>query len=147
MPGQNTHTPAVLIAYLVFAVGYAGFQWTVQVLVYPQFALVPPDAFPSYERGHQRRVSLVVGPLFAGLVLSAGAVLLFKPTGVPWWEPVAGAALTSLILAVTAFLAVPLHGRLSGGFDEAAFRSLLRVDLVRASAASLNVVVAVVLLF
>ncbi|MET3804447.1 hypothetical protein ABIB25_001442 [Nakamurella sp. UYEF19] len=139
--------PVVLIAYLLFAAGYAGFQWTVQVLVYRQFALVPPDAFPAYERAHQRRVSLVVGPLFAGLVLSTGGLLLFKPTGIPWWEPIAGGVLVALILVVTALLAVPLHGRLSAGFDEAAFRSLLRVDLVRAVAASLNVVVAVLLLW
>jgi hypothetical protein len=55
-----------LVVNLALSAAYAGFQWTVRVLVYPQFAQVPPDAFAGYGRSHQRRVTRVVGPLFVG---------------------------------------------------------------------------------
>jgi hypothetical protein len=51
----------LLIVHLVLTAAYAGFQWTVQVLVYRQFPLVPPAAFAAYEAAHQRRVGFVVG--------------------------------------------------------------------------------------
>jgi hypothetical protein len=127
---------ALLVVHLVFAAGYAGFQWTVQVLVYPQFELVPAAAFAEYERAHQRRVSFVVGPLFAGLTVTTAGVVLLRPAGTPWWSAVLAVLLLAVILGVTAFLAVPLHGRLAAGFDAASYRRLLHVDLVRAGAAT-----------
>ena len=56
--------PALLVAHLLLVGAYAGFQWTVRVVVYPQFALVPPDRFAPDELAHQRRIRRVVGPLF-----------------------------------------------------------------------------------
>ncbi len=132
----------MLLAHLVFASAYAGFQWTVRLLVYPQFALVQAVGFPAYERSHQRRISLVVGPLFGAMALTTAGLLFLSPAGVPWWGAAGAAALLASILAVTAFLAVPLHGRLATGWDPGAFRSLLRVDLVRALIASVNVLLA-----
>ena len=121
-------------AFLVCASAYAGFQWTVHLLIYPQFAAVPPSTFPAFERGHQRRISFVVGPLFAAIVLSAVWVVVDRPAGV--WPGVLAAGLVTVILGVTAFLAVPLHRRLSGGWDPVAYRALLRADLVRTVAAT-----------
>jgi hypothetical protein len=106
---------------------YAGFQWTIRVLVYPQFAAVGPAEFAAYERLHQRRVSFAVGPLFAFFGVSALAALVVCPgvaSGV-------AAGCFAAILAVTAFAAVPLHRRLTGGFDQAAHRRLVIVDSVR----------------
>jgi hypothetical protein len=136
----------LLVVHLAVAAGYAGFQWTVQVLVYRQFELVPAAAFVAYEQAHQRRVSFVVGPLFAGLTLTTAGVLFFRPAGTPWWAGIVGAVLLVVILGVTAFLAVPLHGRLSTGFEKSVYRSLLRVDLVRAVAATLDAALAAWLL-
>jgi hypothetical protein len=48
-------------------------------------------------------------------------------------------------LLVTGLLAVPLHRRLSAGWDGAAYRSLLRVDLIRTALASINVLLAMTL--
>jgi len=64
------HTAPMLL--LTAAAAYAGFQWTVHVVVYRQFSAVPPAAFGEYERLHQRRISYVVGPLFVALIAAAG---------------------------------------------------------------------------
>ncbi len=131
----------LLVVHLLLVAAYAGFQWTVQVLVYRQFELVPAPAFAAYEAAHQRRVSLVVGPLFAGQAVTA-AGLLGTGGGALRFVSV---ALLAAILIVTGLLAVPLHRRLSAAFDAAAYRSLLRVDLVRAVLATGNAGVAVVM--
>lgn len=136
----------VAVAHLTAAAAYAGFQWTVRVLVYPQLAAVgaaSPAGFAAYEATHQHRVSRVVGPLFAGLVLSTGAVLATRPASGP---ARLSAAATAAVLAVTAFGAVPEHGRLGRGFDGAAYRRLRRWDDVRVAAATVQVGCAVLLL-
>jgi hypothetical protein len=131
---------------LAAAAAYAGFQWTVHLVVYPQFALVPPEAFAEYERRHQQRISYVVGPLFTVLIVGAGWQLAERPAGTAW--ALVAALLVATVLGVTAFVAVPLHRRLSAGWDAAAHGALLRADLVRtvAAAALLGTAVLIVLL-
>jgi hypothetical protein len=124
---------ALPVANLALVAAYAGFQWTIRALVYPQFALVPPAAFPGYERRHQQRVSRVVGPLFAGQAVTTGWLLVTRTTSAP---VLTCAACLAVVLGVTGLLAVPLHRRLDAGWDAAVHRRLLRVDTVRALAAT-----------
>lgn len=141
-------TPTVsltALALLVATACYLGFQWTVRVLVYPQFTGVGPSEFAAYERAHQRRVSWAVGPLFIVLLATSAAVTLQPPAGPPRWLPWMADALTGLILVVTALGAVPQHRRLTLGFDGDAHRRLLGVDTVRLLIAGANVAVALAL--
>ncbi len=126
----------LLVAHLVLAAAYAGFQWTVRGLVYPQFRQVPPDAFPAYERAHQRRIARVVGPLFVGQAVTTLWLLATRPAGTRLLPVLAGGACFAAALAVTALVAVPLHRRLDAGWDAAAHRALCRADTARALAAS-----------
>jgi hypothetical protein len=131
----------LLVAHLLLVGGYAGFQWTVRVLVYPQFTAVPAAASAAYEAGHSQRISFVVGPLFAGQLVTTGWLLLARPAGVLTAAVLASAACLAAVLLVTALLAVPRHRQLAGGFDAAAFAGLLRADSLRTAAATLNVAV------
>lgn len=134
--------PLSSTAFVICAAAYAAFQWTVRVVVYPQFAAVPSEAFVAYERAHQRRISVVVGPLFGALVLSTGWLMIDRPAGI--WLSVSAAVLLAVVLGVTGFVAVPLHRRLSAGWNPAAYRSLLRADLARTAAATGLLALAVV---
>jgi hypothetical protein len=136
----------LLAVHLALTAAYAGFQWTVRALVYPQFALVPPAVFPAYERRHQQRVSRVVGPLFAGQAVTTLWLLADRPEGTPLTPVLAGAACLAVVLAATALGAVPQHRRLGAAWDEAAFRRLLRVDSGRAVAATAGTAAALVTL-
>ncbi len=126
----------LLAVHLALTAAYAGFQWTVRALVYPQFALVPPAAFPAYERRHQQRITRVVGPLFTGQGVTTLWLLAARPAGTPLPAVLAGAACLAVVLGVTGLGAVPLHRRLDRAWDGAAHRRLLRVDTVRAVAAT-----------
>ena len=55
------------------------------------------------------------------------------------------AGLLAVLLGATAFVAVPQHRRLTRGWDPAAYRALLRADLIRVIAASLTLVLAILL--
>ncbi|WP_369137755.1 DUF1772 domain-containing protein [Modestobacter versicolor] len=132
---------AVAVAHLLLVGGYAGFQWTVRVLVYPQFTAVPAAGFAGYEQSHSRRISVVVGPLFAGQLVTTGWLLLARPADVVPAGVLGSAACLAVVLAVTALGAVPQHRRLGGGFDPAAYTALLRADTVRLVAAAGNVAV------
>ena len=136
---------ALPLAHLVSACAYAGFQWTVRAVVYPQLATAgraDPSGFAALTASHQRRTARLVGPLFAALVTTSALVVAAAPrTGLAW----ACAAATAVVLAATAGGAVPQHRVLSGGFDAAAHRRLLRWDDVRVAAASAQVVCAVLL--
>ena len=131
------------VLHLAVTAAYAGFQWTVRGLVYPQFDQVPAEAFTAYERRHQQRVSRVVGPLFAGQLVTTVWLLVDRPPGIPLGAVLAGAACLVAVLALTALGAVPEHRRLSAGWDPDAFRGLLRVDTLRALAASAGTAAAV----
>jgi cation transport ATPase len=134
--GRGVPVNGTPLAFTVAAALYTGFQWTIRLLVYPQFAEVPVAAFVAYERRHQDRVSIAVGPLF--LALGVTAVLLFAlpPDGVSRWWGVATGACVAAVLGLTALLAVPLHTALSKGFDERTYRRLMRVDTLRLVAAT-----------
>ena len=113
---------------------YLGFQAVIRVVVYPQFALVPSEGFPRYEAAHQRRVTALVLPLFAGLLLVSGAVLWRPPEGADALLVGAAALPLPVVLGATFFGAVPQHRRLAHGFDPLAHRRLLRADSMRLAA-------------
>ncbi|MCV2487969.1 DUF1772 domain-containing protein [Geodermatophilus sp. YIM 151500] len=136
----------LLVLHLAGTAAYAGFQWTVRSLVYPQFALVPPSAFAAFERRHQRRIARVVGPLFAGQAVTTAWLLTDRPDGAPLPPVLVGAACLAVVLGTTAGGAVPLHRRLGAGWDAGTHRRLLRVDSVRTAAATAGVAAAVWLL-
>ena len=131
------------VLHLALTAGYAGFQWTVRGVVYPQFDQVPAGSWAAYERRHQQRISRVVGPLFAGQLVTTAWLLVYRPAGTPLPALLAGAGCMGAVLLLTAVRAVPLHRRLTDGWDDAAFRGLLRVDTLRALAATAGTAAAV----
>ena len=136
----------LLAVHLALAAAYAGFQWTVRALVYPQMTMVPPEAFPAYEHRHQRLVVRVVGPLFAGQAVTTLWLLVDRPAGTPLLAVLASAACLAVVLELTALGAVPQHRRLDRGWDPAVHRRLVHVDTLRALTATAGVAAALWLL-
>ncbi|QZY28672.1 hypothetical protein [Nocardioides coralli] len=131
---------AGLVLALV-ALGHAGFQLTVTVVVYPALAAVPQTSWSVSHDGHSRRISLLVVPWYAALLASSG------------WALVAADRSPSLLVAVAALVAVvvvtgvaaaPLHGRLGReGPQGVLLRRLLLVDRLRLALALVGAVAAV----
>jgi len=133
------------LAHLAAAACYAGFQWTVRAVVYPQLldgGRRHPAGFPAAEAAHQRRTARLVGPLFAALGGATVVLVASRPGSPLAW---ACGACTAVVLGVTAAGAVPRHRRLAARFDEADAGALLRWDAVRTAAATTQAVLAAVL--
>ncbi|WP_420596520.1 hypothetical protein [Deinococcus sp.] len=117
----------MLLLVLHAAVTWAlvGLILTIQWVHYPLFAHVGEANWPAYERGHQTRITFLVGPLMLAELLSAGYLALRPPPGLPEWSIWTGLALVLLIWLSTGFVQSPLHGRLSARFDARLHASLV----------------------
>jgi len=135
---------SLLVACHLVAVGaYAGFQLTVNRVVYPQMTAADRSGFARYEAGHRRRITPVVGLLFGAVAVTTGLLLLdgALPRTATW----TAAVLFALVLVVTWVGAVPQHAVLSEGFDAAAHARLMRWDALRLALAVGQVVTGVLL--
>lgn len=136
---------ALLTGHLVATAAMAGLIWTIQIVHYPLFAEVGRDAFVRYEHLHRMRISFVVGPLMGAESLLALTVLGLRPAGLSWTWPLIGVLLLGLIHLSTIAVQVPLHMRLSAGFDPATARRLVRTNWIRTVGWSARAVVAAII--
>jgi hypothetical protein len=143
-PGSVDGLDLAAVAATVHAVAtllLTGLAWTVQLVVYPGFREAAP-AWPAAHEAHTRRTARAVGPPWAAQGLSVGALLLLRP------DPLVllAAALALVPVVSTVLLQVPLHRRLSRGYDAGAVDRLVRTSWLRTAAWSAGAVCGVALL-
>ena len=122
---------AGFFAHVATTLAMACVVWYVQLVHYPGFARVPPEAFAAYETENVRLTSLAVGPIMA-LEAATGLLLLWRrPPGVGRASCLVGAALLGCLWLSTALVQLPLQVALSGGFDPELHAALMRSNWTR----------------
>lgn len=122
---------ALIVVHAVATWFLAGLGWVVQVVHYPSMACVAHDTFPAYHEEHSRRIgAVVIAPMLVEAV-TALALVVRTPAGIPPPATAAGLGLVILIWLSTAFVQVPAHRRLAHGFDPAVHRALVRGNWIR----------------
>ena len=143
MPGAGEPMTAerLLLLHLVATAFLCGLIWTVQLVHYPLFDRVDRAQFTAFEAAHQQRISWIVAPamLFEALTAGAWLVAAWRSGDLLGWA-IANVVLVVAIWAATAFLAVPMHTRLSTGFDAEALRRLVDTNWLRTAIWSLRTV-------
>ncbi len=136
----------VLLAQAFATLFMTGLGWFVQVVHYPLFSRVGEAGFAAYHERHSALTTQVVGlPMLAEIATAAW--LVFVPTaGIPRTWAWAGLVLVGLVWASTAFLQIPQHGVLGGGYDEAAWRRLVAGNWLRTIAWTLRSVLVLAML-
>lgn len=119
-----------------------GLAWFVGVVHYPLMAEVGRTEFPRYERLHRQRTTWLVAPLMTAEAGLAAWLAAVPPPAVPPWQAYMAAALLAAIWLSTFTVQVPLHARLSQGFDPSAHRSLVATHWGRTAAWTLRSVLA-----
>jgi hypothetical protein len=109
----------------------AGVIWLVQLVHYPAFGFVQPDRFPTFERFHQQRISLIVIPLMFVELLTSILLLRERPPSFPLWAAWTGAALAGVIWLSTMTLQIPLHRKLAAGIDAGCIDRLAATNWIR----------------
>lgn len=85
------------------------------------------STFAELHRDYTRRISLIVGPLmFAQGVLALRQVII-----APDLVSVMQAILIAFVWGVTTFISVPLHRRLSSGYDARVINRLINTNWLR----------------
>lgn len=104
-----------------------GIIWQIQLLTYPQFLKIPHSAFPDYHQAHTWRMAWLVMP-----VMVAELALAFSSV---WIDAnaftVSALALVLIAWGSTGCIQVPLHNRLSNGYDEKTICSVIRTNWIR----------------
>jgi len=121
----------ILLANLASTLMMTGVIWIVQIVHYPLFDRVGTQGFARYEADHATRITSIVLPLMTVELLTALALALEPPPGIPasiFWV---GLALAGVAWLSTAFIQLPLHAQLSSGFDVAAYRNLVNTNWIR----------------
>ncbi len=121
-----------------------GVIWLVQLAHYPFFHRTDRDRFREHMSFHKVRVSFIVMPLMltelgTSLWLSLMAddfILLHR----------AGLGIVILIWLVTFFTSVPLHEKLSGGYDEPTVQKLVNTNWIRTLLWTLKSVLGILIL-
>ena len=108
-----------------------GLLWTVPLVHNPSFGLVPKAAWAAFHAAHTQRMSYVVlAPMVLELGLAAWLAWAGRgalPGSAGWWS----LALVLFVWAVTFFISVPFHNRLTQGYDYIAIDGLVRTNWLR----------------
>ena len=137
----------VLITQLSATAFMAGVIWYVQLVHYPLMAGWPQAAFPQWEAAHREQTGLVVVPAMLLEGLTVGLLLLRRPAGVPALLSWLGAVALLVIWGSTFAVQVPLHERLSAGWDVATHAQLVQSNWLRTSLWSARLAVAAAMLW
>lgn len=128
----------LVLANLLATLTMFGVIWIVQLVHYPLFSGVGVEGFTAYEAAHQTRITWIVFPAMTLELGTAAALLWLRPEAVPPWMVWIGLTLVGVVWLSTAFVQVPLHTALAGGFDGDAHARLVASNWIRTAAWSLR---------
>lgn len=121
----------LLVVHLVATAFMTGVIWCVQIAHYPLMSGWPHDDFGRWEALHRSRIGGVVVPAMLIEGMAAAALIVRRPAGVPAWLAWAAAIALVAIWGSTFLVQVPLHERLSAGWDAAAHVRLVSTNWIR----------------
>ena len=122
---------AVLLANAASTFALAGLIWTIQLVHYPAFRHIAEPQFVDFEAFHQHQISCVVVPLMLVELFTSVALFVWRPSGLSFNFAIAGALMLLAIWVCTFAVQVPLHNRLSQGYDRAAIEALITGNWIR----------------
>jgi hypothetical protein len=132
-----------LLIHTAITCALVGLIWTVQIVIYPLFSQIGPEAFRTYHLRYTTRIGLVVAPLMFA-ELGTAALLLYQGERSPWF-------LVSLVLLALNWLStwivqIPLHKQLERGYSSEAQDKLVKTNWLRTFAWSLRGLCLIVLI-
>ena len=124
----------LLLTHAAATLAMVGVILMVQLVHYPLFRHVGRASYDTYQAEHMRRITWIVAPFMTIELGTAIGVAWGPPPPVPPWMAWTGLGLVLLIWVTTGVVQVPLHSRLTEGFDAATHRRLVRTNWIRTGA-------------
>lgn len=129
---------SVLICNFASTWAMVGLIWLIQIVHYPLFAAVGDEQFKAYAEAHQRLITYVVLPLMFCELGTSIWLWSARPNGISSAPILLGIILVFSIWASTFFVQVPLHAKLSSGFDDQIHARLVTSNWIRTIAWTLR---------
>lgn len=120
---------SILVINIFCSFYLCGVIWVVQIVHYPFFHRADREQFISHMSAHKLRISIIVIPLMLAELSSSVYLSLFEKNYALYHQ--AGLAIVILIWLVTFFVSVPLHEKLSQGYQADIVNRLIRTNWFR----------------
>ena len=135
------------LLHLIATAFMTGVIWIVQILHYPLFNMVGRENFAAYEAAHTNLIAVIVMPAMLLELILTVMIFFAPPANIPLGLNWLNAVLLGVIWLSTAFLQVPQHSILAGGFDEKAYRMLVNSNWIRTIAWSAKAAIAALMIW
>lgn len=135
----------VLSANIFSSFALFGLIWCVQLVHYPFFLRSDQTNFIEHIGFHKLRISFIVVPLMVTELLSSGWLTFYSSLYSSLH--IFGFITVILIWIVTFLVQVPLHERLSGGYDEQIIKRLVKTNWIRTLLWSIKACLSLFILF
>ncbi|MBT8354840.1 MAG: hypothetical protein KJO60_09970 [Desulfofustis sp.] len=113
--------------YITINGGLVVLIWLVQIIIYPGMHGWDQARFAQLHKDYATRISFIVGPLMLGQAALALHQLVTAPGGTAIMQTL----LIGAVWGVTIFISVPLHRRLSDGYEEKNVNRLVTTNWLR----------------
>jgi hypothetical protein len=117
-----------LVIHSAITWSLVGLIWLVQVVHYPLLKNVGQEGFVAYHERHMALITWVVAPLMLAEVGSAGLLFLLGERS--WLFGISLGAL-ALVWASTVLIQIPLHEKLTRGYDASTIDRLVSTNIWR----------------
>ncbi|TVR15996.1 MAG: hypothetical protein EA391_08960 [Balneolaceae bacterium] len=135
----------ILAANLISSFLLCGLIWTVQLVHYPMFHKLSRKNFSKHIQFHGFRISLIVVPLMVIELLSSFSLAFFSPSDTVLHAT--GFFIVLLIWLTTFFIQVPLHSKLTMGYNPETVNKLVKTNFIRSVLWSIKATVGAYILF
>lgn len=124
-------TKTILIMQIASTLMMTGIIWIIQLVQYPFFSEVNADNFPKYHAAHTFWITPVVAPTMIVELITSILIIFYPPANLDFKLLWLGLVLTLIVWSSTFFIQIPLHNKLSKGFDADAHSSLVNTNWIR----------------
>lgn len=112
--------------------------WLVQLVQYPSFRYVAAHKFTEFHMHHSNRITPIVGPLMMGDLGCAFWLAYMNQSSLFYLLNLGG--IVAIFLS-TFLISVPLHNRLTGGYDRQVIERLISTNWIRTGLYSIRCIV------
>jgi hypothetical protein len=127
LPPGTIFSSDLSILFITVNGGLLVLIWIVQTIIYPGMHGWDSDRFALLHREYVRRISFIIVPL----IVAQAALALHQVILAPNLITAAQVILIGAVWGMTFFISVPLHKRLSAGYDVQAVTRLTATNWLR----------------
>ena len=121
----------LLILQIFSTLTMFGVIWIIQLVQYPFFSHVNAENFQKYHAAHTFWITPVVAPAMIVELITSIFIIFYPPKNLDSKLLFIGMLLAIGVWASTFFIQIPLHEKLSNGFDAEAHKSLVQTNWIR----------------